>query len=77
LVKHSGARTCCITLRVTEGSTTLEIEDDGRGSMTGSAGTGLNGLADSVHALGGSLDVRARAGLQRASVVRRGGAAVD
>jgi two-component system sensor histidine kinase DesK len=58
VVKHSGAQTCCITLRATESSTTLEIEDDGRGSTQAGEGTGLNGLADRVEALGGMLQVR-------------------
>jgi two-component system sensor histidine kinase DesK len=62
VVKHSGAQTCCIKLQVTGSSTTLEIEDDGRGSTQASAGTGLNGLADRVHALGGTLDVRSSEG---------------
>ena len=57
VVKHSGARTCWIRLSATEGSTTLEIEDDGRGPIPGGDGTGLNGLADRVQALGGTLEV--------------------
>ena len=62
VVKHSGARTCCIRLHSTDGSSTMEIEDDGRGPVQGSDGTGLHGLADRVRALGGTLDVRPRAG---------------
>ena len=58
VVKHSGAQTCCIKLQVTESSTSLEIEDDGRGSTPAGEGTGLNGLADRVRALGGTLEVR-------------------
>jgi two-component system sensor histidine kinase DesK len=58
VVKHSGAQSCCIQLQVTETSTTLKIEDDGRGSTRASAGTGLNGLADRVQALGGTLEIR-------------------
>jgi signal transduction histidine kinase len=58
VVKHSGAQTCCIKLQVTQSSTTLEIEDDGRGSTQANEGTGLNGLADRVHALGGTLEIR-------------------
>ena len=58
VVKHSGAQSCCIRLSVTESSTTLEIEDDGRGSTQAGGGTGLEGLADRVQALGGTLEVR-------------------
>ena len=58
MVKHSGAQTCCIKLQVTESSTTLEIEDDGRGSTQANEGTGLRGLADRVRAMGGTLEVR-------------------
>jgi two-component system sensor histidine kinase DesK len=60
VVKHSGARTCCIRLKVIAGSTTLEVEDDGQGSILDGEGTGLNGLADRVHTLGGTLEVRPR-----------------
>jgi two-component system sensor histidine kinase DesK len=60
VVRHSGARTCWIRLRTTASSTTLEIEDDGRGPVQGGDGTGLHGLADRVHALGGTLEVRPR-----------------
>jgi two-component system sensor histidine kinase DesK len=62
VVKHSGARACCIKLHSTEGSTTLEIEDDGRGPAEGGDGTGLRGLEDRVRALGGTLEVRSRDG---------------
>jgi two-component system sensor histidine kinase DesK len=68
VVRHSGAQTCWIRLRTTESSTTLEIEDDGRGPVQGDDGTGLHGLADRVHALGGSLEVRP--GEQRGFCVR-------
>ena len=57
VVKHSGARTCRIALEAADGSTTLAIDDDGRGPVEGTTGTGLDGLADRVHALGGTLEV--------------------
>jgi two-component system sensor histidine kinase DesK len=60
VVRHSGARTCWIRLRTIAGSTTLEIEDDGRGPVQGVDGSGLHGLADRVQALGGILEVRPR-----------------
>lgn len=55
VVKHSGARTCRIAIEASEGSTALEVADDGRGPVAGDAGTGLAGLADRVHALDGAF----------------------
>ena len=57
VVKHSGARTCRIALEAAAGCTMLDVQDDGRGPIGASAGTGLEGLADRVHALGGTLEV--------------------
>jgi two-component system, NarL family, sensor histidine kinase DesK len=57
VVRHSGARTCRIALEVADGSTTLDVDDDGRGPSGGGAGTGLDGLADRIHALGGTIEV--------------------
>jgi len=57
VVKHSGARTCHISIHGADGSTTLEVVDDGRGPMGPGAGTGLDGLANRIHALGGTIEV--------------------
>ena len=57
VVKHSGASMCRITLHAVDGSTCLEVEDDGRGPGDGTFGVGLNGLTDRVHALGGTVRV--------------------
>jgi two-component system sensor histidine kinase DesK len=57
VVKHSDARTCRIALAAADGATTLDVDDDGRGPVEATTGTGLNGLADRVHALGGTLEV--------------------
>jgi two-component system sensor histidine kinase DesK len=56
VVKHSGAHTCRIVLAAADSFTALVIEDDGRGVVSTGAGTGLDGLADRVHALGGTLE---------------------
>jgi two-component system, NarL family, sensor histidine kinase DesK len=56
VVKHSGARTCRIALDIADGSTLLEIEDDGRGPIGGGTGAGLDGLANRIQALGGSVE---------------------
>ena len=56
VLKHSGARTCRISLQVTDGITALDVVDDGRGAVGDDEGTGLNGLAQRVHALGGTFE---------------------
>lgn len=56
VVKHSGARHCWITLKNTADVTMLEVVDDGRGPGDGAGGSGLPGLADRIHALGGTLE---------------------
>ncbi len=55
-LKHSSARTCRISLRAADGVTALDVIDDGRGVVDDEAGTGLNGLARRVHALGGTFE---------------------
>jgi two-component system sensor histidine kinase DesK len=57
VLKHSGARTCRIALDSADGSTTLDVDDDGRGPLGEGTGTGLDGLGDRIHALGGTLEV--------------------
>lgn len=56
VVKHSGARTCRVALQAAGGVTELEVVDDGRGPAGGRPGVGLAGLADRVHALGGTFE---------------------
>jgi two-component system sensor histidine kinase DesK len=57
VVKHSGAGTCRIALVAADGSTALDVDDDGRGPVGGGTGTGLGGLAERIHGLGGTLEV--------------------
>jgi two-component system, NarL family, sensor histidine kinase DesK len=57
VVKHSGARVCRISLRAADGTSELEVLDDGRGPVGESKGVGLAGLADRVRAAGGVLEV--------------------
>jgi two-component system sensor histidine kinase DesK len=56
VVRHSDARTCCISLQAADGVTILEVIDDGGGAMGAATGTGLRGLAQRVHALGGTFE---------------------
>ena len=56
VVKHSRARTCRIALHTSDGVTSLAVDDDGRGPGPGSPGAGIDGLADRIHAVGGTLE---------------------
>ena len=42
--------------------TVLEVVDDGRGPVRATRGIGLTGMADRVHALGGTFDAGAGEG---------------
>ena len=66
--KH--ARASSVTVRVeTEGDRlAVEVADDGVGGARAHPGSGLEGLADRVAALGGTFDVRSEA--RRGTVVR-------
>src|SRR5207237_10525025 len=60
VAKYAGATGARITLAEADGSLTFEVTDDGAGfdpSRTG-YGTGLQGMADRLSALGGELEVR-------------------
>lgn len=56
VVKHSGAHTCRISVATDAVATTLDVADDGCGPTGGGTGTGLDGLADRIHALGGTIE---------------------
>lgn len=55
--KHAAASTGAISVHAGGGRVVVTIDDDGRGGATLDCGTGLQGLADRVEALGGSLTV--------------------
>jgi signal transduction histidine kinase len=60
VAKYAGATAATITLSQTDGHLTFTVADDGRGfdpSVT-AHGTGLQGMADRLDAIGGSLEVR-------------------
>jgi signal transduction histidine kinase len=57
------ARASCVRVRVRSdaGALALEVGDDGVGGADPGRGSGLNGLADRVEALGGRLDLESPA----------------
>jgi signal transduction histidine kinase len=60
IAKYAAASSARVRLLDGEGSLTFEVTDDGRGFDPGSTGygTGLQGMADRLDALGGKLEVR-------------------
>jgi signal transduction histidine kinase len=73
VAKYAGASHVTVTLAQRDGSLSFSVADDGRGfdpQRTG-YGTGLQGIADRLHALDGELEVTSRPGsgtVVRASV---------
>ena len=64
VAKYAGASRAVVRVAQTNGALTFAVEDDGSGfdpALTG-YGTGLQGMADRLEAIGGSLDVRSAPG---------------
>jgi signal transduction histidine kinase len=61
VAKHSRARSANIVARVADGELRVDVQDDGVGGAR-LAGSGLLGLHDRVHALGGELQVESPPG---------------
>lgn len=58
VVKHAGAGTVGVYLRVADDALRIEVVDDGRGgAAVDNGGTGLSGLRDRVNVLGGTLAI--------------------
>ena len=57
VVKHAQAQTASITALHTDGWLEIEIDDDGAGGARAGRGSGLQGIADRVEALGGKLQI--------------------
>jgi signal transduction histidine kinase len=76
VVKYAGATRAEVRLAQTNGELTFEVVDDGNGfdpSETG-YGTGLQGMADRLDALGGTLEVRSAPGAGTTIIGRVAGA---
>jgi len=70
VAKYADATQACVRLREETGALTFEVSDDGRGFDAGatSYGTGLQGMADRLDAIGGRLHVSSEPG--RGTTVR-------
>jgi signal transduction histidine kinase len=64
VAKYAGASRATVRLGRSDGALTFEVEDDGVGFDPGTVtrGTGLQGIADRLAALGGALEVRSAPG---------------
>jgi signal transduction histidine kinase len=64
VAKYADASLVTVRLAQVDGALTFEIADDGRGfdPAAASRGTGLQGIADRIAALGGTVDVRSAPG---------------
>jgi signal transduction histidine kinase len=64
VAKYAQASTATVRLRAEDGTLRFEITDDGRGFDPASTGygTGLQGMADRLDAIGGQLEVRSSVG---------------
>ncbi len=60
VVRHSGAESATMSLRVRDDDLVLEISDDGRGLAAHAPGVGLRSMRERAEELGGSLEVAAR-----------------
>jgi signal transduction histidine kinase len=61
--KHAHSDRIEVRVAVDEGHAMVEVRDDGSGGVDVARGSGLNGLADRVSALGGTLEVESPAGV--------------
>ncbi|HEY3212842.1 MAG TPA: sensor histidine kinase [Actinomycetota bacterium] len=65
LAKYAGASQATVSLSQTDGTLTFAVSDDGVGFSVGergSNGTGLQGMADRLDAIGGALEIRSAPG---------------
>jgi signal transduction histidine kinase len=57
IAKYAGATSATVTVTRDDSRLVVEVADDGVGGADPASGSGLRGLADRVHALGGSMQV--------------------
>ncbi len=78
IAKHASASRISVSVKAGDGQVRVLIEDDGVGGADPARGTGLQGLADRVEALGGTLHIESPAGggTRLAAEIPLGGEAV-
>jgi signal transduction histidine kinase len=64
VVRHAGATTATVTVTYHDDAVTVQVEDDGRGSAAGTAGsgTGIVGMRERAESVGGTLEAGPRDG---------------
>jgi signal transduction histidine kinase len=64
VAKYAEAQDAVVAVSQTNGTLTFEVSDNGRGfdAAGGTYGTGLQGMADRLDAVGGNLTVRSTPG---------------
>jgi signal transduction histidine kinase len=62
VAKHASAARAAVDIRRLNGRLTIEVSDDGQGGAARTPGSGLEGLAQRVEALDGSLTIDSPAG---------------
>jgi signal transduction histidine kinase len=61
-IKHAGATYVAVGLELEPDVARLHVRDDGVGGADARVGSGLVGLTDRVHAVGGTIEVRSPVG---------------
>jgi PAS domain S-box-containing protein len=69
VAKHAQASEVMVSAELEGANLRLSIQDDGSGGADSGRGSGLTGLVDRVEALGGSMEIKSRAGSGTSLVV--------
>ncbi|HEX6010161.1 MAG TPA: ATP-binding protein, partial [Actinomycetota bacterium] len=64
VVRHAAATSATVVVTYGDEAVTVVVEDDGRGSAAGSvgSGSGIVGMGERAHSVGGSVEARPREG---------------
>ena len=62
VVRHSGARSCRLTITAEDGAVRLELKDDGRGGVV-IENSGIRGIRERLASIGGALEVAGEGGM--------------
>ncbi|HET9894012.1 MAG TPA: sensor histidine kinase [Streptosporangiaceae bacterium] len=69
-VKHSGASHISVRGELSGGTLVIRVTDDGRGGANVNAGSGIRGVTDRVHAIGGEISLESPLGQGTSITVR-------